>query len=404
MRRAFFCFSKKGIQFICAMYLLLNIGCKNTSNFNRGSLIPSPVEPTQIDFETVKKLIIIKAEINGATGRFLFDNGFSLSAVNQDFATKAGITANKSTNATDANNKKTNLKEATVKAVIIGQHQFINTGFYIIDTDRFLPCDSLDGVIGASIINKANWQIDFEDQQMKISSQSFGIPGFILESYLNQNNSSFTYLTIQGEKIKLKFDLGSNMSIKLNQSDFYSLFIDSEAEKRIGVPSFSATGMGNIDTFYKVAQPVELIRKGRALPLPGRIRLSNQMKYPGYIGIDYLNDYLLTINSSEGEYILSENASSSEDKARKSYGVSIYPIDGEWKVIQLNPNQASLSGIRLMDQISIVDSIPVNEFNGYCNYQNYLNLKTDAEEPLVLTTKNGRFEIPYMRQTTEPLK
>ena len=57
--------------------------CINISNFDRGHFISANNEPVEIEFEVLSDLIIIKAEINGVTGNFLYDNGFSLSAVNQ---------------------------------------------------------------------------------------------------------------------------------------------------------------------------------------------------------------------------------------------------------------------------------------------------------------------------------
>ncbi|MEM9022745.1 MAG: retropepsin-like aspartic protease [Bacteroidota bacterium] len=152
-------------------------GCLTISRFERGRLKPAPIPVTEVAFEQVKGLIVLEATVNGVKGRFLLDNGFSLSALNPGFAARAGIRFRGSVKLVDANKKSTQTGEATVDNVVIGQHTFLRTGFYAIDTRRFFPCDSLDGVIGASIINKINWQIDFNTQRLRLSPEPFAASG-----------------------------------------------------------------------------------------------------------------------------------------------------------------------------------------------------------------------------------
>lgn len=392
------------LQFTYILFLLILIqGCSSSSKVDRGYIIPSLDEPTQTSFHTVKNLIIVEAEVNGTKGLFLFDNGFTLSAVNHDFARRANIQSKTTSGARDANNKKTSLGESTIDTTIIGGHQFIKTGFYIIDSKKFLPCDSLDGVIGASIINKANWEIDFENNVMRISSQPFINEGFRMKVFFTSNNSSFTTLKIKDKISKFKIDLGSSKNIKLRQKEFYDLFQHAQAEERIGVTSFSAFGMGNEDQSYKLTDPVDLVHEGKQLPLKGLAELLNNMKYAGYIGVGYLNDYKMTINSSQQEYILAPIKDEVVNDA-KSWGISIYLVKGEWKIIQLNTHESSLSGIGLMDVVSAIDSISMSHFNGYCEYETYVKKKLKSKESLSITTNGKTYVLPYKKQQTVVLK
>jgi hypothetical protein len=136
----------------------------------------------------MEDLIFIKATINGVEGRFLFDNGFSLSAVNNDFAEKAGIRFSKSTKINDANNKSSKALETTVDTVILLGHSFVKTGFIQTNTKKYLPCYQIDGVIGGGIINKVNWEIDFDNKLMRASSKAFKNEGQRLKVSYSGNN------------------------------------------------------------------------------------------------------------------------------------------------------------------------------------------------------------------------
>jgi len=251
--------------------------CINNLNFDRGYFSPANNEPVEIEFEILSDLIIIKAEINGVTGNFLFDNGFSLSAVNQEFANLANIDFVNSSNIRDANNNQSSTPETTVDSVVINNQIFLKTGFYQINTDAFFPCDHIDGIIGASIINKANWKINFEEKKIQFSSVPFREEGFKLPVSFSNNNSSFTTIFILGTPYKCKIDLGSANGIKINRVYAKNSFDGLSAEKRIGITSISANGLGNIDTVYHLSEKIPLTNSGNTLPVQARILIKDKL-------------------------------------------------------------------------------------------------------------------------------
>jgi len=262
--------------------------------------MPANNEPVEVEFKVVSELIIIEAEINGVSGKFLFDNGFSLSAVNQEFADRAHIDFANSSNIRDANNRQSSKPEATVDSVNINNQVFLKTGFYQINTDAFFPCDHIDGIIGASIINKANWKINFEEVKMQISSIPFEAKGNTIDISYSDNNSSFATFSIVGIPYKCKIDMGSTSSIKLNQNFTKNSFAGLLAEKTIGITSISSNGMGKVDTLYHLSDNLSINHSGSELPIKERITIKDKLKYQGYIGINYFYsfyiDYNLTIH------------------------------------------------------------------------------------------------------------
>ncbi|MEZ4849255.1 MAG: aspartyl protease family protein [Bacteroidia bacterium] len=327
--------------------------------------------------------------MNGVSGRFLFDNGFSLSVVNEDFAQKANIDFDQSTNIIDANSKSSQVREATVDTVTILGHKFVETGFYQINTDAFLPCTDVDGVIGASIINKINWEIDFRNKKINLSQTPFQSDGVAIKMNYISNNSALINLQIKGKTIKHKVDFGRSGGINLSQEKLSSLFANERVEKRIGISSLSANGLGNIDSFYTTADKFEIAYNQTVLPSKDKIELSNRLKYPGYIGIDYFNEYLVVLNSTEKQMILSEFKPDTTDaNGNKSYGIAIYPVEEKWKIIQLNPQIPSLKKSWLMSEVDLLDNQPIDRFRDICEYREYIDSKTEKEESLILLLKD----------------
>jgi hypothetical protein len=357
--------------------------CINISQFDRGTYIPATAESTVIEFETAAGLLIINAEINGVTGRFLFDNGFSLSGINPDFAERAHISFDKQGNLKDANNNRSVNPETTVDSVIIAGHAFLNTGFYQINTNNFMPCNQIDGVIGASIINKTNWQINFGQNKIQISSTPFHNSGYELDIMYSNNNSAFTELSIQGVLYKCKIDLGSTKGIQLKSNYVMGSLDGLLIEKRIGIMSLSSNGVGKMDTTYHTKDSLLIMQGDASLPQKARVLIKENLKYAGYIGTSYLSNYTVSLNSTARKYILKRANTTQTKNSDASYGLAIYPIEDKWKIVQFNPNDSLLTGINLLSEVIMVDNVPMIDFNSICDYKNYMRNKIEHKESIV---------------------
>ncbi len=369
------------------------------SQNDRGNFIPANNEPVEIDFEVLSGLIVIEAEINGVSGKFIFDNGASLSVIKQGFADKAHVKFDGFSNIRDANNRTSTIPKGTVDKVAIGNQIFQGTGFFQTETEVFMPCNEIDGFIGASIINKANWRINFEEKKIHISSTPFRANGKKLPISISDNNSSFATISILGVSYKCKIDLGSNGSIKINKKYSDNSFEGLLAEKRIGTMSLSANGLGKTDTIYHLYDKLPIINSGDTLQAHASIMIKDKLKHQGYIGLNYFYNYgELLINSTEREYILVNSKEYLQNKVDSSFGLDIYPIDNVWKIIQIDSYDSTLSEIELMDEVLMIDNIPMEQFKNICDYIKYLKIKIDKEESLVISIKDSlTLELPFRR-------
>ncbi|MBL4710194.1 MAG: retropepsin-like domain-containing protein [Flavobacteriales bacterium] len=377
----------------------------NACSFKRIRFIPATAEPVESKFETYSELIFIEVEVNGVGGTFLFDNGFTESGINASFAKRAHVTFKGKTSTRDANNRSASTPTAVVDLVEIEGQKFVNAGFYRIDTDRFFPCKKIDGVIGASIINMANWKINFEAKNMWISSKTFEGKGIPLDISFSNNNSSFTTISVLGQPYSCKIDLGNANTVKLDPKYAEKSLEGIVAEKRIGIMSLSAHGLGNVDSTYQIKELLEIQHRGKTLPVKEKVLFRGKLKYQGYLGINYFKPYDLIINSTEKRYWLSKRTKIPNPKSDSSYGVVLYPLEDKWKVIQLNSKDSLIKGIKLMDEVSIVDSIPMGQFKGICEYKEFLRAKMKNKEVLKLTLKDGNhaYTIPLHQIESQKL-
>lgn len=384
-------------------------GCGLTNGNTRGKAIDLAPETTaQIPFDTIQNLIIIEAEINGHKGRFLFDNGFTLSAIHSDFAEKAGITFNKSATANDINNKKSTLEETTVASIKIGDIDFQKTGFYKIDTKKFFPCDDIDGVIGGSIINKVNWKVLYRDRKIILSKQAFSVPedsGTVIDVLFTRGNSAMAELTLQEETINFKVDIGMSGEMAIRKSEFGHLYTGFDAVKSDGITSLGATGLGNIEHNYDLAERVHVSSGDVALPVEAKLELEQAQKYDGYLGVGYLKHYDFIVNSTEKQYILTTPIAPAE-KVASNYGIGLYIIDDTCRIIQKNGFDPLLNGIALMSIVTTIDDQETSAFRSVCDLKAYFRKKYAEKSDMVLQLGDNEepLVLPYREAVLGPVE
>ncbi|GAB5417679.1 MAG: hypothetical protein Crog4KO_26650 [Crocinitomicaceae bacterium] len=373
-------------------------GCGLINSNSRGKAIDlKPETVAEISFDTIQNLMIVEAEINGQKGKFLFDNGFTLSAISPDFAEKAGINFNQSARVNDINNKKSTLEETTIASVKIGDIEFRKTGFYKIDTKKFFPCNEVDGVIGGSIINKVNWKVLYRDRRIEISRKPFDVSAnsYNLDIEFNGGNSALTEITIQEAEITCKVDIGMSAEMSIH-AKYVELFEGMEAVNNVGIGSLSGSGLGNSENNYDLTERVVFASSQSQLPIGAELELDESQKYNGYIGVGYLKHYNFILNSTEKQYVLSEPIVPNETKA-ENYGIVLYMIDDTCRIIQKNGFDPLLNGVPLMQAVSMIDNVKTNDFKSVCDLRDYLRKKNREKTEMVLQFYNNEepLVLPY---------
>ena len=214
----------KNVFGVLVLITLMSTSCIRTNSFQKGRVEPSTFSEVSLPFEYVKGLMVVEVTVNGQPGRFIIDNGFSMTGLDRAYAKKCGIKSKRTTSARDGNNNQTSIGQAVADEIRLGEVSFKKTGVYLVDTKQFLPCDQIDGLIGSSIINKTNWKFDFEKQQVHISPYPFQEEGIQVPVRFNKANVHYIDFMIKGRKVSTQIDFGYNGHLKLKKKDFYSDF------------------------------------------------------------------------------------------------------------------------------------------------------------------------------------
>ena len=368
------------------------------SNFDRGSVVPNPLGRDSLSFEMVKNLMVIEAEVNGVPGRFLVDNGFSYSALNADFAQKAKVEFEGKTGITDINGIKRDLQSATADSIRIAGYVFLKTGVISIDTEKFMACEELDGVIGASVMNKVNWLIQPKKLKMVMSVTPFEMDGLQLALSQNNSNSSFVELEIGGEELELKVDLGSGSELLARTSNFSEDFLNQAQSYRLGARSFSAHGLGKMDTIGTTKNRVALYYEGTQLSRKTKLEFAAYSKYDGYLGFGYLKQMNFALNLKERSLILGDKSGVEMDE--RSYGLAFYPVDGNWKVIQVSKDFPGVQENWLNNTITVIDTLNMKEVD-LCFMKKYMREKRKKSEPIYIQFEEdikSMYELPFIDQ------
>lgn len=354
------------------------------------------VEPVQFlsetNFDFQQNHIYFKAKINGIEGTFIFDNGFTVTGLDNDFAARCGIVADSSITLADANEAEAQGKMGSAGLIQIAEVNFKNTRVAIIDTDGLPACQKVDGFIGSSVINKANWKIDFEQKLLQFSSRPFIDKGLRCAYTVSRSNRHFIEFKYEGVPFWVHIDLGSSGELELNKEAFTPIFAGLPAQMNVGASSLALFGLNAVDTFYTLNRPFKFGYDKYLITNSPRIELQRDVEY-ARLGLGYLHQFNLIINSDAKEYILSPNKLLSSIREEKDYGVVFYPVEGQQRLVRLSAceNVARL-GLTLGEVVEKVDGKAIESLGDWCAIKTYIRAKANQGETLRLKIRGRKEE------------
>ena len=175
-----------------------------------------------IPFEYRFGLVFLKVEIKGNEYDFVFDTG-APNVLSKKLAEKLNLKSKISGEIGDSQGKSSTLNLLNIDNISIGGIDFLNTGAIIADLSEpnEISCLKMDGIIGANLMKKAIWEIDYENQKITITNSidSLEIPSDSKKIHFDQSlqGSPYIDLNINGKLIKdILIDLGSNGDFELS--------------------------------------------------------------------------------------------------------------------------------------------------------------------------------------------
>ncbi|WP_158850613.1 hypothetical protein [Algibacter sp. L1A34] len=200
----------KKLKILLFGLLILNVSCSSITNKqNKGNVVPENFE-YETKFTTFKSVMIIPFEINGVTKNFIFDTGADYSIIQRDSM------IGKTNNYGGASKRKMRLGSEIVLSIKINNIDFTNT--FALNGDmkglkEQIP--NFGGIIGQSIIKKANWLIDYPNRTIKLSNKNIVDKNYETIKRKIEKGSPYTYITINKTEYKVMVDFGSSQDFNI---------------------------------------------------------------------------------------------------------------------------------------------------------------------------------------------
>ncbi|NME68061.1 pepsin/retropepsin-like aspartic protease family protein [Flammeovirga aprica] len=279
------------------LFLALLFSCSITKYQKKGEVNPVSFHE-KLSFTTVKNLILLPVEIDGQPKNMLFDTGAQLNLIQRNSP------QGKTSNVGGASNQKAKLGSEITESIKIGEVEFNQTAAWNGDLKGLKEqISDFGGIIGQSIINKANWKIDYPNQQIELASKGFSVEGFQKIEIIREEGIPYVMLNIEGKEYKAVIDLGSSSNginiptnhpladqllnqyeFKENEREIYTIGGSQNITEQIGI--IPSVKVGEI-VFNEVAVD---------------IRKSSQLR----VGMYFFKDKVLIIDHITRGYFISE--------------------------------------------------------------------------------------------------
>ena len=277
---------------LIGLILTLSFSCSIVRHQGKGIVSPKSFNYST-DFTTVKTVIILPVSMDGVSKNFIFDTGADLTIIQRDSM------LGKTLSVSGATKRKMRMGQEYIPSIKIGTVDFQNT--FALNADLIGLKEQISdfgGLIGQSIINKANWLIDYPNKKLQISNEDLVGDSFTTILIEREDGAPYTYITINDEAHKVIIDFGSSSEFNLPKESKLAKalikqydFKDNERERYT---------IGGLQTITEKVGTVPLIKLGNLdfENVNTKINISSQPR----IGIGFFKDCKIYIDNISNCY------------------------------------------------------------------------------------------------------
>ncbi len=370
---------------------------------------PKGTFQTEIPFELHNNLIAIKLKLNDSDKEyeFLLDSGAPASVIYKDALEESKAETVMSYDVGDSQGNRVK-SEYVMLDVTLGNSEFTDVvAAYATEPSDMVRCIAVDGVLGANMMQTANWQIDFQNKKIIISDQKkSSLPD--LKDYQKvpfEKRAPFgsmprltvlpgmtVDINVNGELFKdVLVDLGSSAGLTLpKNAKTDTLFKNDLNEVLLGYSTFGLFG-AKMDTayYYESSQ----MRTGEVQFNNHLIGIEKQDRL--LLGTAILSDYAMYIDFRKKNMYLKTVVPNKESITEKKLGFSLFYDPDTKKCFVASIYQGSaaeLAGLQLNDVITEIDGQPLPIFPDFCEFREWslnlrklqaITLKTEREDRLI---------------------
>ncbi len=244
-----------------APIIFLFLGCggsKLQKVLSSGSIV-NPFFTVTVPFEYRQGLMVIKASVAGKEGDFILDTGAS-NVFSKELQQELALQPLDSEMVYGVHGAGQELEYASVGSIKIGDIDFVNTITAIHDLNAIpeIACINVDGIIGANLMRKAIWDIDFKNQKITITSTEDTLDIPVNHKAINffvgyQGTPSISAKVNGITALNNRIDTGYTGALSLSRVELQKLINKNRISQYIkgtGSTSVGVYGSGKPEPFY----------------------------------------------------------------------------------------------------------------------------------------------------------
>ncbi|NNF33786.1 MAG: hypothetical protein HKN68_06740 [Saprospiraceae bacterium] len=229
------------------------LGCPSTDVIDQGKVIPSEFYARSA-FDTAKTLILIPLELEGEVKNFLFDTGATVTTVQRDSIFGDIVEVRGASNRVVKNGSE------TLDSLKFGDVTFLGTfatNENMIELNDKIP--NFGGVLGRTIINKANWLINYPEKSVEIATKDLSDDSFT-DIFLDPSHSApITTVVVDGESYESIIDLGSTSIFNVpDDTGLARLLLDNYVFEETERERYTVGGTQKITELIGVLPSIEI--------------------------------------------------------------------------------------------------------------------------------------------------
>jgi len=378
---------KVTVKLVC---LILLSACNLIDQTNKSKEKETNVEALniqRINFFTENDLIIIPISIEGQEYRFLFDTG-SPTLISLQLSKKLNLTQQKQIKTVDSQGNSQRLNYVKINEVTIKNAIFNNINAGVVDFKQTpaIACLSIDGVVGANIIRKYCWQIDYVNQQLLLARNASLLlknaqtkqTRYCIPFSVDANGTPIISVKIKDTEIKdFKMDTGSVGFISIDK-DYYSELNENNTilkqRTSYGANLVGLFGAAENDTLKQLL--ITELTVGEKLSLIHQtidLRPTNL----SLMGNAFLRNFCVTIDS-ENNCLLLEPLAKFHNTYYHTFGISFKKEETNIVVSMITENSPAQDyGLQVGDTILQINGLDVTKSieDSYCQIIRWMRNK-----------------------------
>jgi hypothetical protein len=344
----------------------------------------------EIPFEYRNNAIVIPVTIGNKTYDYIFDTG-GFNNLTDEMQAGNGFPVLTTQTVGSSNKLKKQVNIVKVDTVAIGGLTMKDVAMLQMDYSDVpgINCTINGGLIGASIIKKYIWKIDYTNKKIIVTDRKTILPsstGTIkVPVTFDQRLMPYISLAVNGTEEKVLFDLGSNTLFSMTQKTALKYTNEKNSIAIIGAGTEGGNGIVKQDVFFFKANNIS-IGEAQYINKPVVYAKLNNISL---IGNPVIKDYIITLNFPGNEMYWEPIPVSNQKDGWKSFGFTLGYQEGKVRVATLYAGYAAdKAGLRVGDEVLAIDGQPL-PCNAVCDCLRTLPALLAAKDSITLTIQSN---------------